>query len=120
MLRKFAGLGLVVFAGACGGGQDTAEPCVWRIDVLGGENINVGASVTLRSAISTRSGTCTGKEAVSWVTNNPANAEIFTSNDSTAVIRGKNTGNATIVAFLTRIPNVRDSTTFQVQLPRDN
>ncbi|HUP88622.1 MAG TPA: hypothetical protein VM100_04710 [Longimicrobiales bacterium] len=120
MLRKLAGMGLVVFAGACGGGQDTAEPCVWRLDVLGGANLNVGASVTLRSAISTRSGTCTGKEPVSWITNNPTNAEIFTSNDSTAVIRGKNTGSATIVAFLTRIPTVRDSTTFQVVIPKDN
>lgn len=112
-MRLLSCLGFVVLLAACGG-QDTAEPCVWRLDMLGGADINVGAQKTLEAKVSTRSGTCTGHENVTWTVSNTNRLEILSSTDSTAVIRGKGNGIVTVTAFLTRITNVRDSAIFNV------
>lgn len=118
-MRRYVLLTLTALAAACAG-QDSAEPCVRRLDILDSNNMRVGTQDTLRASVSAASGTCNGKEAVSWQSVNTNTVEILSATDSSVIIRGKNTGTGTVVAFLTRITSVRDTVVFTVSVPTDN
>lgn len=115
-LPRLCGLFLCL---SCAGQSDSTAPCVRTLDVIDAPTVIVNSTATIRATVKNKSGKCSGSEPVSWSSSNTASAEIVSSTDSTAVVRGKAAGKPTIVAFLTRIPSVRDSILLTVALPVD-
>ena len=106
---------------ACGG-QDAAEPCVFKLNVFDNpQQVQVGATVPVDLELSVESGSCSvpTNANILWSITNTNIIEFESQSNTSATIRAKKQGSTFVTAWLALAPSTRDSTTINVTAPTD-
>ena len=115
----FCVVAMVLLTASCAG--QVSEPCVLHISVVTTPTIIIGTTKTVAAEKSVINGKCTfpTNAHLTWSTSNANVLSLLGSTDSTASIRALKAGSATVSAWLTLTPSVRDSLVMTAVTPTD-